>query len=159
MDRSTGTAFGFALLLLLALGFGWAVATRHDDHRLFANLAQQDDRPALVWPDDMPGPLTDYVGRRVSAFGLEVVTVDADEGFWVASGTHKAWVQLQTAVESPYSVRPGDLISFSGRVLPHDPDFPSQLYFCPDRQVSAGELARAPTHMAVRVDALSFGVG
>ena len=171
MDRSTGTPVGFALLLLFAFAFGWVVVDGHTDHgdnpllASFRNSSSQTgtatapSQPALVWPTDMPGPITDYVGRSVSAFGLQVTTVDADEGFWVTKGGRRAWIQLETATESPYTVRPGDTVSFSGRVLPHDPSFPSQIFFCPDRDASAAELSRQPTHFAVRVDALSFGVG
>ena len=171
MDRSTGTPVGFALLLLFAVAFGWVALDGHTGHGGDAVLAgfrsssaqtgtaTAPSQPALVWPNDMPGPITDYVGRRVSAFGLRVTTVDADEGFWVTKDGRRAWIQLETATESPYTVRPGDTVSFSGRVLPHDPNFPSQIYFCPDRDASAAELSRQPTHFAVRVDALSFGVG
>jgi hypothetical protein len=172
MDRSTGTPLGFALLLLFAVAFGWVVydghIAQHDHGAVLSSfrtstqpdaLASAQAQPALDWPKDMPGPMTDYVGRRVSAFGLKVTTVDADEGFWVTKDGRKAWVQLETATESPYTVRPGDVVSFSGRVLPHDPNFPSQIFFCPDRQASAAELSKTPTHFAVRVDALSFGVG
>ena len=170
MDRSTGTPLGFALLLLFAFAFGWVVYDGHTGHdpALLASFRTSDQagtdtaaqtQPALDWPRDMPGPMTDYVGRRVSAFGLKVTTVDADEGFWVVKDGRKAWIELETATESPYTVRPGDTVSVSGRVLPHDPNFPSQIFFCPDRFASADELSKAPTHLAVRVDALSFGTG
>jgi hypothetical protein len=163
MDRSTGTPLGFAILLLFALGFAFVgLQGGHGDHtesRLVANYAQPQCPQALVWPGGMPGPITEYVGCAVNGFGLTVTSVDADEGFWVVSGERRAWVQLETAVESPFTVRPGDVITFSGRVLPHDPDFPNGLYFCPDRDASAARLAGEPTHFAVRVDALSFGVG
>ena len=167
MDRNTGTPVGFALLIALALAFGWVVFGghgRHADPALASfsspsDLAAAEAQPALVWPDDMPDPMTNYVGRRVSAFGLKVTGVDADEGFWVQKGDHRAWIQLETLTESPYTVRVGDTVSLSGRVLPHNPDFPSQIFFCPGRFASANELSKAPTHLAVRVDALSFGVG
>ena len=172
MDRSTGTPLGFALLLLFAFAFGWVAVDGNSGHEhdnaLLASFStgQESDgtgtaqvQPALVWPGDMPNPITEYVGRRVTANGLRVTSVDADEGFWVAKADRRAWVQIETTAESPYTVKPGDVVSLSGRVLPHDPDFPSQIYFCADRQASASELSRAPTHFAVRVDALSFGVG
>jgi len=172
MDRSTGTPLGFALLLLFAFAFGWVVYDGHGHQheadtaiptlatfRSPADLAAAQAQPALVWPDDMPEPMTNYEGRRVSAFGLRVTSVDADEGFWVQKGNRRAWIQLETATESPYTVKPGDVVSLSGRVLPHDPNFPSQIMFCPDRTVSRQELSRTPTHLAVRVDALSFGTG
>jgi hypothetical protein len=173
MDRNTGTPLGFALLLLFAFAVGWVVFAGPDHHhtagsgtdatlasfRSPAELSAAQAQPALVWPDAMPEPMTNYEGRRVTAFGLRVTSVDADEGFWVQKGDRRAWVQLETSTESPYTVRPGDVVSLSGRVLPHDPDFPSQIFFCPDRTVSRQELSRTPTHLAVRVDALSFGTG
>ena len=171
MDRSTGAPVGFALLLVFVLAVGWVIFGGHGPHddgldpvrdhalAIFGHLAAAEAQPALVWPDAMPEPMTNYVGRRVSAFGLKVTGVDADEGFWVQKGDRRAWIQLETSTESPYTVRVGDTVSLSGRVLPHNPDFPSQICFCPGRFTSANELSKAPTHLAVRVDALSFGVG
>jgi hypothetical protein len=170
MDRNTGTPVGFALLLTLVVAFGWVVwgGHRHSvgsgdaslaSYASAGDLAAAQAQPALVWPDAMPEPMTSYVGRRVSAFGLKVTSVDADEGFWVQKGNRRAWIQLQTATESPYTVRVGDTVSLSGQVLTHNPDFPSQIFFCPDRYASRAELSNVPTHLAVRVDALSFGVG
>ena len=167
MDRTTGTPLGAVLLVLLALGFGWALLGRHDGMALssFGTSMSESDfaaaqaQPALVWPQDMPEPMTNYVGRRVQAFGLQVMTVDADEGFWVSKDGRTAWVQLETSTESPYTVKPGDVVSLNGTVLPHDDRFPSRLYFCADRQASASRLAQVPTHLAVRVDSLKFGVG
>jgi hypothetical protein len=166
MDRSTGTPLGFALLLLFAVAFGWVGLAGHGLHGVpaltsfsAADLRAAQAQPALVWPDDMPDPMTNYVGRRVTAFGLRVTGVDADEGFWVQKGNRRAWVQIETATESPYTVRVGETVSLSGRVLPHDPNFPSQIFFCPDRTASRQELSKVPTHIAVKVDALSFGTG
>jgi hypothetical protein len=165
MDRSTGTPLGFALLLFFVIAFGWVVSGgRGDGSTALATFSSSGQaaaqaQPALVWPTEMPGPITDYVGRRVTANGLRVTSVDADEGFWVTKGDQRAWIQIETFAESPYTVRPGDVVSLSGRVLPHDPDFPSQVYFCPGLDASAAELSRAPTHFAVRVESVSFGVG
>jgi hypothetical protein len=164
MDRSAGTPLGFALLLLLAITFGWVMYGERDGDTALASfsadgLEAAQAQPALVWPTEMPGPITDYVGRRVTASGLRVTSVDADEGFWVTKGDQRAWIQIETIAESPYTVRPGDVVSLSGRVLPHDPGFPSQVYFCPGLDASAAELSRAPTHFAVRVESVSFGVG
>ena len=167
MDRTTGTPLGAVLLVLLALGFGWALLGRHDGTALSSfgtsmsdsDFAAAQAQPVLVWPQDMPEPMTNYVGRRVQAFGLQVMTVDADEGFWVSKDGRTAWIQLETSTESPYTVKPGDVVSLNGTVLPHDDQFPSRLYFCADRQASASRLAQVPTHLAVRVDSLKFGVG
>jgi len=166
MDRSTGTPLGFALLLLFAFAFGWVVYDANGDHDggpalasfRFAQNADQAEA-ALVWPDGMPQPLQAYEGLKVNAFGLKVTGVDADEGFWVEKNGKRAWVQLQTLTESPYTVRVGDMVSLSGRVLPHSPDFPSKIFFCPGRTASATELSRQPEHLAVLVNSLSFGTG
>jgi hypothetical protein len=166
MDRSTGTPLGFALLLLFVFAFGWVVwdgHSAHDGHPVLASFGSQrtlaQPGKTLVWPDGMPEPIQSYEGLGVNAFGLKVTGVDADEGFWVEKNGRRAWVQLQTSTESPYTVRVGDTVSLSGRVVPHDPDFPSRIYFCPGRTASATELSRQPEHLAVLVDSLSFGNG
>jgi hypothetical protein len=166
MDRSTGTPLGFALLVVLMLGFGWALAGQrdHGDPVLRSYVTSSADftaqaQPVLVWPRDLPEPMTSHVGRRVMAAGLLVTSVDADEGFWVEQGGRSAWVQLDSAGESPYTIRPGDVVTLTGTVMSHDARFPAGLYFCPDRQASAGRLAQEPTHLAVGVDSLTFGTG
>jgi hypothetical protein len=168
VDRSTGTPLGFVLLVLLTLGLGWALLGRGDHDPALssfgtsmsdASFAAAQAEPALVWPQDMPEPMTNYVGRRVQAFGLQVTSVDADEGFWVAKDGRTAWVQILTPTESPYTVLPGQTVSLSGSVYPHDPQWPSQIFFCPDRQASAARLAGVPTHIAIKVESLSLGVG
>ncbi len=171
MDRSTGTPLGFALLVLLAIGFGWALlgggehggtatlSSYGTSSSASADFAAQQAQPALVWPQDMPEPMTSYVGRRVNAFGLRVTSVDADEGFWVEKDGRTAWIQILTSAESPYTVLPGQTVSLSGSVYPHDPRFPSEIFFCPDRQASANRLAAVPTHIAIKVESLSFGNG
>ena len=88
MDRSTGTPLGFVLVVLLAIGFGWALLGHaHSGTALSsfgttssvsADYAAAQAEPALVWPQEMPEPMTNYVGRRVNAFGLRVTSVDAD---------------------------------------------------------------------------------
>jgi hypothetical protein len=169
VDRSTGTPLGFALLVLLAIGLGWALlggGEHHTDSALSsfgtsttanADYAAAQAQPALVWPQEMPEPMKNYVGRRVNAFGLRVTSVDADEGFWVEKDGRTAWVQILTSTESPYTVLPGQTVSLSGSVYPHDPKFPSEIFFCPDRGASANRLAAVDTHIAIKVDSLSFG--
>jgi len=168
VDRSTGTPVGFALLVLLAIGFGWAMLGRTDHTPTLSGygttltsseFSAAQAQPALVWPNDMPEPMTNYVGRRVTAFGLKVTSVDADEGFWVEKDGRTAWIQILTPTESPYTVLPGQNVSLNGSVYPHDPQWPSQIFFCPDRQASAARLANVPTHIAIKVESLSFGTG
>ena len=166
MDRSTGTPVGFVLLALLALGFGWAMLGRTDHSPTLSGygttlssseFAAEQAKEPLVWPEQMPEPMTNYVGRRVMASGLKVTSVDADEGFWVEKDGRTAWIQILTPTESPYTVLPGEMVTLSGSVYPHNPDWPSQIFFCPDRQASATRLSEVPTHIAIKVDSLDFG--
>lgn len=169
MDRSTGTPLGFVLVVLLAIGFGWALLGHAHSGTALSSFgttssvgagdAAAQAEPVLVWPQEMPEPMTNYVGRRVNAFGLRVTSVDADEGFWVERDGRTAWIQILTPSESPYTVLPGQIVSLSGEVYPHDSRFPSEIFFCPDRQASASRLAAVPTHIAIKVDSLSFGNG
>ena len=77
------------------------------------------DVVALAEVDELRGVL----GRSVVADGAEVESVPADEGFWVRDHSERAWVQLMTAGESPFVVRPGQRVSFTGLVVAHGPDF------------------------------------
>jgi hypothetical protein len=129
-----------------------------------ARSAQQSR--TLEWPQQMPGPITDYVGDTVVANGLRVTGVDADEGFWVEKNGQRAWIQLLTTntrppAESRQTVRVGEIWSVRGTVQRHNPDFPSTIYFCtgPEQQRSARELSGVPTHFAVAVEFLSPGYG
>jgi hypothetical protein len=167
VDRSTGTPLGFALVVLLALGLGWAVMGRggpanpalsgYGTSMSESDFAARQAQEALVWPQDMTQPMADYVGRRVMAAGLQVTSVDADEGFWVAKDGKTAWIQILTPTESPYTVLPGQTVSLMGTVYPHKPEWPSQIFFCPDRQDSANRLAAVDTHIAIKVESLSIG--
>lgn len=168
MSRSSGTPLGVILLALLVLGLAWVMLGRSDPDPVLSgsgtamsdsDFAAAQAQPALVWPQDMPEPMTNYVGRRVQAFGLKVTSVDADEGFWVAKDGRTAWIQIVTPAESPYTVQPGQTVSLNGSVYRHDAQWPSQIFFCPDRQESANRLAAVPTHIAIKVESLSLGVG
>lgn len=72
------------------------------------------------------GTLSRYAGKPVTATGVPVQSVPADEGFWVGSSTKdRVWVQLTgQAGESAYTVKKGDRISFTGgRMVPTTPGF------------------------------------
>lgn len=90
----------------------------------------------------------DHVGSTVVADGVEVEDVPADEGFWVETAGDRAWVQVDTAGESPFVVEPGRRISFTGQVVAHDPDFARQPEF---PAADADELADAGAHVEVDV--------
>jgi RNA polymerase sigma factor (sigma-70 family) len=74
-----------------------------------------------------PG-LAGMAGARVRGKHLPVLEVPADEGFWVGSGAaDRFWVQLTAGGESPQRVRPGQRVSFEGRVTAHGEDFPARV--------------------------------
>lgn len=69
------------------------------------------------------GPVKDlnsYTGKEAVGRGVQVQSVPADEGFWVgSSATDRLWVQLTgKAGESPYQVKVGDLVDFTGTITP-----------------------------------------
>jgi hypothetical protein len=70
------------------------------------------------------GDLMALAGRRVTARGVRVLSVPADEGFWVGDGpSARVWVQLSASGESPVRIRAGQRLSFVGEVVRHDQDF------------------------------------
>jgi hypothetical protein len=74
------------------------------------------------------GSLTGLVGQPAAGSGVTVVSVPADEGFWVGSSeTDRVWVQLTGTGESGYVVQPGDRVEFTGSVVPHDPGYAEQI--------------------------------
>ena len=56
---------------------------------------------------------------------------------------------------------PGEVVSLSGSVYPARRAVPvADLYFCPDRQASAVAAGPGvPTHIAIKVESLSLGIG
>ena len=90
----------------LCIGFGWALLGHADAHSaaalssfgtslsVSADYAAAQAQPSPRVPAlEMPEPMTNYVGRRVNAFGLRVTSVDADEGFWVEKDGRTAWTR------------------------------------------------------------------
>jgi RNA polymerase sigma factor (sigma-70 family) len=69
-------------------------------------------------------PLSRYAGDPVRAQGVRVQQVVADEGFWVGTSPRdRVWVQLTGTRESRPRVQRGDRVSFSGRMVEHQPGF------------------------------------
>jgi RNA polymerase sigma factor (sigma-70 family) len=106
-----------------------------------------DGRPMLPLP---AGRLAPYAGRTVTATGVLVQSVVADEGFWIGAGpTDRVWVQLQVGAggESRDQVRAGDTVTFRGEVVANPPGFTR------DAGVTAAEgaaqLERQGAHIAV----------
>jgi hypothetical protein len=96
-------------------------------------------------------------GQDVAAQGVRVQHVAADEGFWVDLAGGRVWVTLTGPGESPYTVRDGDVVSFQGRVIAHNGDYPNGLGMCSQGDYDA--LAAQTTHIEVPMSSLSFGVG
>ena len=102
----------------------------------------------------VPAGLAGTAGERVSGRSVPVSSVPANEGFWVGSGTkNRIWVQLQTdGHESKVTVEPGDIITFTGVLVPTGADFAGR------EGVSASEgaalLTREGAHIEVRTSAL-----
>jgi hypothetical protein len=98
---------------------------------------------------DADGSLAGLVGRDVTADGVAVQSVPADEGFWVGtSATDRIWVQLEGGGESGYTVRPGDRVSFSGRLVANPAGFAQRSGV--DAAEGAAQLDRQAAHVIVR---------
>ncbi|MFG1927191.1 hypothetical protein [Cryptosporangium sp. NPDC048952] len=78
--------------------------------------------------DDHVGTLRSSVGRTAEAQQVLVLSVPADEGFWVGSGPlDRIWVQITGSGESPVVVRASQRASFTGTVVAHDSGFAARI--------------------------------
>ena len=66
-------------------------------------------------------------GLAVLARSVPVTGVPADEGFWVGEPDRRTWVQLSGRGESAVTVRPGDRVSFTGRLVTQRPGFAARV--------------------------------
>ncbi len=96
---------------------------------------------------DAASGLGSVSGQAVTGTAVQVLTVPADEGFWVGtSDTERVWVQLTgQAGESPYQVREGDTVDFTGTVVAHDAGFAGQVGV--DDAEGAGQLTSQAQHI------------
>ncbi len=104
---------------------------------------------ALAAGPDAGAALGGLADQPVTATGARVLSVPADEGFWLgASDAERVWVQLTgEAGESPYQVREGDLVDLEGTVAPHDAGFPAEVGV--DDAEGAQQLAEQAAHLTV----------
>jgi hypothetical protein len=95
------------------------------DGRVMIGATVVVPRPAN---DDHVGTLRSYLGRNAEAQQVLVLSVPADEGFWVGSGPlDRIWVQLSGPAESPFVVRASQHVSFTGTVVAHDTGFAARI--------------------------------
>ena len=107
-------------------------------------------------PADPTEALARVSGQSVTGSAVQVLSVPADEGFWVgATDTRRVWVQLVGAAgESPYQVRQGDLVDFTGTVVAHDPGFAATVGV--DDAEGADQLSAQGQHIEVDRAALAL---
>ena len=104
---------------------------------------------ALAAGTDAAAALGGLAGQPVTATGVQVLSVPADEGFWLGtSETERVWVQLTgEAGESPYQVQEGDLVDLEGTVVEHDAAFAEQAGV--DTAEGAQQLTEQAVHLEV----------
>lgn len=103
--------------------------------------------PPTQWPQ--------LAGRRVVARSVPILSVPADEGFWIGSdAAHRVWVQIATRGESPVRVVAGHRISFRGRLVRHGAGFAVQAGV--GRAAGAQQLTALAVHVTVSASALNI---
>jgi hypothetical protein len=97
------------------------------------------------------GSLGSLDGQEATAHGVRVLSVPADEGFWIgADDTDRVWVKLIPNGESPLKVKPGELLDFTGSFVAHDAAFPGAEGV--DAAEGADQLTRQATHIEANQD-------
>lgn len=101
------------------------------------------------------GSLVEFVGESAVGRGVTVLSVTADEGFWVGTGSaDRVWVQLTGSGESPYTVRPGDRAYFLGTVVAHSDSYARTA--CAGDTDAVELLTAQGAHIEVPMDQLSL---
>ncbi|MBT0768101.1 hypothetical protein KIH74_04155 [Kineosporia sp. J2-2] len=91
--------------------------------------------------------LTSYAGERATGRSVPVQSVDADEGFWIGTAGDRIWVQLVgPPPESPFHVKAGDRVTFTGEVVAHDSGFAGRV------GVNRAEGSRSLTSQGAHID-------
>ena len=101
--------------------------------------------------------LSGQIGQHVTMSGLQVASVPADEGFWVDSDGGRMWVQIETVKESPYVVKAGQTVTFTGDVVAHGSDFPARVGVTGSEGGTA--LAKQAAHISIPLNAISIDRG
>jgi len=102
--------------------------------------------------------LSKYVGQQAQARGVSVLSVPADEGFWVGtSETDRVWVQIVGKGESPYQVKAGDKVDFTAKVVGHTSTFAAQVGV--DAAEGGAQLTAEKAHIEVDKGAVKLTTG
>ena len=99
--------------------------------------------------------LARHAGQPVRGVHVPIRGVYADEGFWIGTGRDdQLWVRLIGQGESPFRVRSGQRVSFTGRLVPNPPGFAEQVGMVP---VEGAALAgRQGHHIEVAYDDITL---
>lgn len=89
-------------------------------------IVRTSDGAALL---PAPVDLTSRVGERVRGTAVPVLSVPADEGFWIGdAGQGRIWIQLtRVGGESPARIRRNDTVTFTGVVTRNGAGFARQV--------------------------------
>jgi RNA polymerase sigma factor (sigma-70 family) len=94
-------------------------------------------------------------GKGVQGQAVRVQMVAANEGFWVGTSEQdRVWVQLTGTHESPFAVKAGQRVWFSGRMVANPPDLPERAGVTTAEGASL--LRQQGHHIEVRADHLRF---
>ncbi|MDQ2755088.1 MAG: sigma-70 family RNA polymerase sigma factor [Actinomycetota bacterium] len=94
-----------------------------------------------------PGILKSVAGKDAHADRVPVISVPADEGFWVGHGAARIWVQFSPGTESPQRITAGQTLSFTGVVTANTPQFLALVALTP--QDGRAELETSGYHLQV----------
>ena len=119
-------------------------------------VSGEQDLLQLVAGGNAATALAEFAGQPATATGVQVLSVPADEGFWVGSSdTERVWVQLTgEAGESPYQVQEGDTVDFEGTVVAHDEGFAGEVGV--DEASGAAQLTEQGHHLEVAKSAVQL---
>jgi RNA polymerase sigma factor (sigma-70 family) len=112
-----------------------------------------DNAPLLPVPADLPA----MNGDQVRALAVPVLSVTADEGFWIGDARRgRIWVQLtDVGTESAVTVRATEIVSFTAKVARHGPSFARESGV--DAGDGAALLTRQGAHLSVKEGDLKVG--
>ena len=101
------------------------------------------------------GSLAKYKDQSAAGKGVRVQSVPADEGFWVGtSDKDRVWVQLTGTSESGYTVKAGDVVTFTGQVTANTADFPAKVGV--EAAEGADQLTTQGVHILVQRNKLAL---